>query len=60
MSFSNALDVAKWFLVRNVEEEANGADGISNLKLQKLLYYAQGCTLALTNEPLFDESIVAW
>ena len=36
------------------------ADSISNLKLQKLLYYAQGCYLAITNEPLFDEDLLAW
>ena len=35
-------------------------DPISNLKLQKLLYYAQAWYLALHNEPLFPESIEAW
>lgn len=55
-----ALNVAKWFLARNRVEEASGADGISNLKLQKLLYYAQGCTLAITGKPLFDDDILAW
>jgi len=33
---------------------------ISNLKLQKLLYYAQGYHLALFDKPLFDEQILAW
>src|SRR5579864_6609141 len=35
-------------------------DPISNLKLQKLLYYAQGWHLALKDRPLFGESIQAW
>ncbi len=35
-------------------------DTISNLKLQKTLYYCQGFTLALTNIPLFSDVIVAW
>ena len=35
-------------------------DGISNLKLQKLLYYCQGTYLALKNSPLFNNSIEAW
>jgi len=35
-------------------------DPISNLKLQKLLYYAQAWHLALYNKPLFDEPIEAW
>lgn len=60
MAYTTANDVAKWFLARNRQEEINGADGISNLKLQKLLYYAQGCTLALTDNPLFDDDILAW
>lgn len=59
-AYTTALNAAKWFLARNRQEEDNGADGISNLKIQKLLYYAQGCTLAITNAPLFDDPIVAW
>jgi uncharacterized phage-associated protein len=36
-------------------------DVITNLKLQKLLYYCQGFYLALNKKtPLFDEDIVAW
>ena len=35
-------------------------DPISNLKLQKLLYYAQAWFLALQDKPLFDERIEAW
>jgi len=33
---------------------------ISNLKLQKLLYYAQAWYLAFYNEPLFTGKIEAW
>ena len=33
---------------------------ISNLKLQKLLYYAQGWHLALFGRPLFQDRIEAW
>ena len=32
-------------------------DIISNLKLQKLLYYTQGIHLAVYNKPLFDDPI---
>lgn len=35
-------------------------DPITNLKLQKLLYYAQGWYLALYRRPLFREPIQAW
>lgn len=52
-----AHDVARYF-VSLVDEEAG--DSISNLKLQKLLYYAQGFNLAFYDKPLFGESIKAW
>lgn len=35
-------------------------DGLTNLKLQKLVYYAQGFSLAVNDHPLFAEDIVAW
>ena len=50
-------DVAKYFL--SLADEDAG-DLISNLKLQKLVYYAQGFHLALYDEPLFEEKIEAW
>jgi len=54
----NARDIARYFLA-NVDEE--GGDNITNLKLQKLLYYAQGFHVALqSGQPLFPESILAW
>ena len=61
MANHTASDVAKWFLAYNRTVSADeGAEYISNLKLQKLLYYAQGSFLAVTGEPLFDDDIVAW
>lgn len=53
----NCYDIAKYFLCL-VDEEAG--DLISNLKLQKLVYYAQGFHLAIYNIPLFHEPIEAW
>ena len=38
----------------------DGDDAISNLKLQKLLYYAQGFSYQRFNHSLFDEDIEAW
>ena len=53
----NALNIAKYFIkLASPEEE----DFITNLKLQKLLYYAQGFHLALYAKPLFNEQIKAW
>ena len=53
----NAITVAQYFLSQ-VDE--NAGDAITNLKLQKLLYYAQGFHLAVFGEPLFDKPIEAW
>lgn len=41
---------------------SNPSEGevITNLKLQKLLYYVQGFHLAGFNSPLFNEKIYAW
>ena len=46
------------YLLDKADEEAG--DLISNLKLQKLLYYCQGFHLAIFDKPLFDEKIIAW
>lgn len=54
-----AIDVAKYVLSLTDTEKGQV---ISNLALQKLLYYCQGYYLAFTDgkEPLFEEDIVAW
>ena len=52
------FDVADYFLNRADKEE--DGDIITNLKLQKLVYYAQGFHLAMFDKPLFDNQIEAW
>lgn len=54
---ATVFDVAKYFLSR---QDVEAGDTISNMKLQKLVYYAQGFTLAITGKPLFMETIEAW
>ncbi len=56
----SVYDIAKWFIWRNKTEEENGSEKMTILKLLKLLYYAEGCSLALNNKSLFDDNIVAW
>lgn len=52
----NCFDVAEYFI-----KLANSTGSfISNLKLQKLVYYAQAWHLALYDEPLFSEDFEAW
>ena len=54
---TSANDVARYFLA-SVDEDAG--DIISNLKLQKLCYYAQGFHLAIYDAPLFPDAVLAW
>jgi uncharacterized phage-associated protein len=53
---TTAKQVADYFIVFSHEV----GDPLSNLKLQKLLYYAQAWFLALYDKPLFSERIEAW
>ncbi|HEY9874344.1 MAG TPA: type II toxin-antitoxin system antitoxin SocA domain-containing protein [Candidatus Obscuribacterales bacterium] len=54
----DCLNVARYFIVRAYEDGIEAE--ITNMKVQKLLYYAQSLHLALYDEPLFDEVIQAW
>jgi len=53
-----AIDIAYKILAKGTETE-NG-DLISNMKLQKMLYYMQGFHLAFFGTSLFDEDLEAW
>jgi uncharacterized phage-associated protein len=55
---AKALDVAKYLIqLANAEDEP---EQLSHLRLQKLLYYAQGWSLALRKQTLFEDRIEAW
>jgi len=49
-------DLASYFLCRAAET----GELLTNLKLQKLVYYAQAWHLAVTGKPLFKEDFQAW
>ena len=51
-----AIDVAEFLLYRANQD----GELITNLKMQKLLYYAQAWFLVNFNKPLFDDPIEAW
>lgn len=59
MALRSARDISNWLLMWADEEEGEDA-GLTNLKLQKLLYYAQGHYLAQAGKPLFRDTIQAW
>jgi uncharacterized phage-associated protein len=54
----DCLSVARYFIVRAYEDSIESE--ITNMKVQKLLYYSQCLHLALYDEPLFNEEIQAW
>ncbi|MBW4650748.1 MAG: DUF4065 domain-containing protein [Kastovskya adunca ATA6-11-RM4] len=52
----SCFDIANYFIW--IANETGSF--ISNLKLQKLVYYAQAWHIALHNNPLFEEDFEAW
>lgn len=54
----NCLDVAKYFIVKAYEDGRELE--MTNMKIQKLLYYTQSIYLALYDEPLFNNNLEAW
>lgn len=53
---ATAAEVAN-YIVKRFQE---AGDPVTNLKLQKLLYYVQGWHLGLTDEPAFEGRFEAW
>ena len=54
----DCLNVARYFIVRAYEDGIEAE--MTNMKVQKLLYYVQSLHLAMYDEPLFEEEIQAW
>ena len=57
---SDDIDVCKVADYILSKTDIDTEDYISNLKLQKLLYYCQGFILAITSKTLFTNNILAW
>ena len=62
---SNAKQVAAYLLKKanslgNEDKSLSGNNDVTNLKLQKLLYFAQVEYIKQTGKKLFDDSIQAW
>ncbi len=54
----SAEQIAKYLINKATNNE--GGEFLSNLKLQKLLYYCQAFFYTITNRRLFNEEIQAW
>ena len=58
---ADVQDVARFFIdLAKRQNDLDRGDMMTNLRLQKLLYFAQGWHLARFGRPLFDASIEAW
>ena len=57
-----AIDIARKLLLTAKRDSVIEGQGelMSNMKLQKMLYYEQGFHLAVFGTPLFEEEIEAW
>ncbi len=54
----DCLNAARYFIIRAYEDGLEAE--MTNMKVQKLLYYSQSLHLALYSEPLFEAEIQAW
>lgn len=54
----NSLNMARYFIVKAYQDGIEAE--MTNMKVQKLLYYAQSLYLALYDQPLFEEEIQDW
>lgn len=58
---ANVQDVAKFFIdLAQRQAKHNGGDLATNMRVQKLLYFAQGWHLARYGKPLFSAPLQAW
>ena len=56
----SVFDICSWIIIRSDNARNQGGDELSLLKLMKLLYYAEGCSLASNNGSLFSDDFLAW
>ncbi|MDD1443758.1 DUF4065 domain-containing protein [Dolichospermum sp. ST_sed3] len=58
----NVFDIANYFIDISLKNEIDEGvtEGITNLRLQKILYFSQCAYLSVNNEVLFTDEIEAW
>ena len=58
----SALDIVDWFIVDNIKqmEMSEIVEHLTQLKVMKLLYYAQGIMMTRFKQKLFGDEILAW
>lgn len=56
----DAMDVADFFIATANEGNPEEDDGMTNMKLNKLMFFAQAASMQRFGKPLFDTPIEAW
>lgn len=56
----DSMDVADFFIATANEGDPEEDDGMTNMKLNKLMFFAQAASLQRFGRPLFDDPIEAW
>ena len=56
----SAIDIAHWFINKAKNMASGKYDCLTQLKLQKLLFFAQAISLKQNNRTLFSEHILRW
>ena len=56
----SAIDIAHWFINKAKDVASGVCDLLTQLKLQKLLFFAQAISLKQNNRTLFSEQILRW
>lgn len=56
----DVMDVADFFIATANDGDPEEDDGMTNMKLNKLLFFAQAASLQRFGRPLFDAPIEAW
>lgn len=54
------MDVADFFIATANEGDPEEDDGMTNMKLNKLLFFAQAASLQRFSKPLFNTPLEAW
>jgi uncharacterized phage-associated protein len=57
MAYGDSRNIANWFIRR---AKRDGGRTLTNMQLQKLVYFAHGWQLALHKHPLVREEVEAW
>ncbi|QHJ76638.1 MAG: hypothetical protein [Bacteriophage sp.] len=62
MAEFDSLQVVNWFRAKNVADMRSNimVEPLTQMKVMKLMYYAQGIMLAAYDKKLFSDDIVAW